>query len=736
MTAFSGTLGVDAPPVERVEEPLRLSRSTARVSDDVVAHKGRIVFVVAPFQTTFTPSLGVSQLKANLAEQSFDDVDILYLNFQYAELIGIKPYETIVTRASTLLGDYVFSRVLYGCRRNELEEYVREPFVQDLGKQLVALSPRSSLVEILERLIEAAHEWVLTSTRTILDRDPWIVGFTSMFQQNCASLAVMRELKKRRPAIITAIGGSNCEGEMGKELFDRFPEIDYLGRGECDHSFINLVVSLRDGDGTRSTAGILSRRSANPPNGHPGLDIMSSAAFEETPPSSPLQSAELEKLPHPDFNDYFAQFQRAGFADQISPALVMETSRGCWWGAKQHCTFCGLNGAGMAFRAKSGPRALAEMQALVSRYGVRQIEVVDNILDLQYFKSLIPQLIERPIAELYYETKANLSKAQVQMLAQSGIRWIQPGIESLSDATLKLMGKGVTELQNVQLLKWCAEFGVSVDWNMLYGFPGEREDEIQLVANDAEMLHHLQAPLSAIVLNLDRFSPYFNAPAKYGLEPVYPAKPYRYIYPFSENSLRRLAYFYDSGFFSGKSESAGFKTLKGVVTRWAAAHAQSYLLGIPRRKTLILLDTRSCARRFVHRLTGVRRKVYECCDKATGISTIVDALGPAVGVEEVESHLRSLVDEKLMLTAGGRYLSLAVFPANDQLRFTRKRPMGHFRPTNVRAYTRRLGELGDARAVASVMARTARRMSKRVTTRLRAKTLLLLVRTLAQTPAL
>lgn len=41
------------------------------------------------------------------------------------------------------------------------------------------------------------------------------------------------------------------------------------------------------------------------------------------------------------------------------------------------------------------------------------------------------------------------------------MRRIQPGIESLSTPTLKLMEKGVSLLQNVRLLSWCAEIGIS-----------------------------------------------------------------------------------------------------------------------------------------------------------------------------------------------------------------------------------------------------------------------------------
>src|SRR5688572_18503743 len=151
---------------------------------DAKARHGDILLVVPPFQTILTPSIGVSQLKANLDMQSFRS-EILYLNFQYAERIGIKEYETIVSRASTLFGDYVFSRVLYGYEESELEQYVREPFVKGVGQRLLGLSPGSDLVRILHRLVEAATEWVDSSARMILDRDPWMVGFTSMFQQNC-----------------------------------------------------------------------------------------------------------------------------------------------------------------------------------------------------------------------------------------------------------------------------------------------------------------------------------------------------------------------------------------------------------------------------------------------------------------------------------------------------------------------------------------------------------------------
>src|SRR5512144_1002972 len=106
---------------------------------------------------------------------------------------------------------------------------------------------------------------------------------------------------------------------------------------------------------------------------------------------------------------------------------------------------------------------------------------------------------------LFYEVKSNLRKEQVKQLRDAGITEIQPGIESFSDAVLKLMRKGVSALQNIQLLKWCKEFGVQPRWNVLWGFPGEAGEEYERMAAMIPLLAHLPPPVSASGLRLDRF---------------------------------------------------------------------------------------------------------------------------------------------------------------------------------------------------------------------------------------
>src|SRR4029077_7134134 len=164
--------------------------------------------------------------------------------------------------------------------------------------------------------------------------------------------------------------------------------------------------------------------------------------------------------------------------------------RGCWWGAAHQCTFCGLNGTSLSYRSKSPERVLAEGRELEDRYGVSDFEAVDNILDMGYHKTLLPELAaarrppsangpRRPLSangqsrdrRIFYEIKANVSRAQVAALVDAGVMWVQPGIESLHSEVLALMDKGIQGWQNVQLLKWARELGLRLSWSILWGFP-------------------------------------------------------------------------------------------------------------------------------------------------------------------------------------------------------------------------------------------------------------------------
>ena len=454
----------------------------------------KILLVNMPFGAV-RPAIGPSLLKAHLERTGYK-TRIVYFNVRFAQKLGHADFTYIADRSPTqsLAGDWVFSRALFGPREQADQEYLAA-FRERFGMY----GPCEEQVAALHRARELAAGFIDECLAEIRWNDYEVVGFTSTFTQHVASLALARRVKERYPDRIVVFGGANCEGEMGLALHRMFPYVDYVCSGEADESFPRLIEALRDGGDPYTIPGVISRRD--------GQTICATL--------TPDRVRDLDTLPYPNYEDYFEQL--SGAASRAA-GILMESSRGCWWGQKHHCTFCGLNGTAMTFRSKTAHRVLEEISEQTRRYQTNQIEMVDNILDMRYFQDLLPELKRRRLKlGLFYETKANLTKDQVCVLRDAGVTSIQPGIESFSTNILRIMRKGTTALQNIQLLKWCKELGMKVYWNLLYGFPGEDPADYQAMADTIDRISHLNPPQGMGAIRLDRFSPNFVSAGHLGL---------------------------------------------------------------------------------------------------------------------------------------------------------------------------------------------------------------------------
>lgn len=492
-----------------------------------------VLLVSMPFGTVFSPSIGLSLLKAGLAGRGIS-AHTRYFTIPFAERVGQAFYQGIAEdgkpRTRELAGEWIFSDALFGSTPEDEQRYVEDILLRRGAWTVQTLVPPVSpaLVKRIlaaRRQVDSFLEWCLEE---VLRDQPRVVGFTSIFQQHVASLALARRIKIARPDIFIAFGGANCEGIMGAETVRQFPFVDAVVSGEAERVFPELVERVLTGASGSGLQGIRTRET---------IAVEFDRGIFATAP--PVQN--MDDLPVPDFSDYFAQFEASKYGRTWQPTLFFETSRGCWWGERMHCTFCGLNGATMSYRSKSPRRAVDELMALAERYPGCDISVVDNILDLQYFKTVLPELAARETKlDLFYETKSNLKKDRVRLLREAGVRSIQPGIESLSDAVLALMRKGVSGLQNIQLMKWCKELGVRPNWNLLFGFPGEPAEEYARMAELAPLLSHLPPPDSCAMIRLDRFSPNFFDAEKLGLIDIEPVTSYRHVYRLADEAVANL----------------------------------------------------------------------------------------------------------------------------------------------------------------------------------------------------
>jgi ribosomal peptide maturation radical SAM protein 1 len=605
----------------------------------------RVLLVNMPFSTV-RPALGVSLLKAHLADIGVP-ARIEYLNMRFSKLLGGALYLHLseVTPSELLSGDWVFAHCLSPATATSADQYLA----------MVRLRAPNAFSESIIQGIRRARELAGPFLEQCLQQVPWgsydLIGFTSTFGQNVASLALARRIKERYPSLPIILGGANCEGPMGLALHRSFPFVDFVCSGEADLSFTLLVQRLAGGGPVDDIPGVISRRQGvtHCHNLHPN------------------RTHDLDELPYPLFDDYFEQLR------QIQPEIMLdetgvsglpfETSRGCWWGERHHCTFCGLNGLAMAYRAKSPDRALREILELAERYGVDEVTAVDNILAMGYFRELLPRLEARGIGlKLFYEVKANLTREQVRLLREAGVRTIQPGIESLSNHVLSLMRKGTTALQNIQLLKWCREFGVSPIWNMLYGFPGEEPADYEEAARLMDALHHLTHPLGGLVrIRVDRFSPFFTTPEALGLRNLRPDRAYRHVYDLAEEVLDDLAYYFEHDYADGRAADEYIAPARLALDRWTRSRGNHGLVYTDDGTRLGLCDFRPGADRLWTALTGVEREIYLFCDQHRSLQRIV-AFGAERGLagEAVQEFLGTMVEGRLMVTANGHFLSLGV----------------------------------------------------------------------------
>jgi ribosomal peptide maturation radical SAM protein 1 len=603
----------------------------------------KVALIYMPFGGIKVPHLGISLLKPTLMRHGVP-CDVHYLNLYFASKIGAAMYNWICS-TRRLLGEWFFASDLF----NETWTVIH-PIFDNLADEF----PRADvpLADIEQMLLEA-RAGVGEYMENCLSSIPWeqykIIGFSSTYQQNVASLALAKRIKAAWMEKVIVFGGANCEGEMGLELHRQFPFIDYVCRGEGDHLFPVLVKHILSGAPPPNLPGLISRDKDG-----------SSVPIGVT--TQPVK--DLDSLPYPDFDDYFEQMKQNGFNLKDVSWLVAETSRGCWYGQRQQCRFCGLCGETTAFRSKSPECILEEISHLTQRHKLNQVQFADNIMDIRFLDTLIPMIIERGDEwSLLYDVKVNLRKDQLRLLKQAGVDILQPGIESLSTSVLKLMRKGCTALQNVQFLKWASELGIMTAWKMLWGFPGEDPDEYTRMADMIPALVHLQPPIIIGPMRLVRFSPYFNDAVNSGFVNIRPAAEYRAAYDLGEENLQRLAYVFNFDFADGRDPATYTAPMIEKLEYWQDNYCPGALTSMANGQALIIYDRRPGAKSARVELTSADKAIYEYCDQAHAFQSILRhllSLGYNVNENELHERLDQWVDDWLMLSDKNWYLSLAV----------------------------------------------------------------------------
>jgi hypothetical protein len=237
------------------------------------------------------------------------------------------------------------------------------------------------------------------------------------------------------------------------------------------------------------------------------------------------------------------------------------------------------------------------------------------------------------------------------------------------------MRKGVTGLQNIQLLKWCKEFGIEPSWNFLWGFPGEAAEEYERLARLVPLLTHLPAPTADARIRLDRFSPNFYDADRLGFTHVTPMPAYGHVYRLPDEAIGNLACYFKYQYKEPRDVEGYTRPLARELEKWRRAKNVSDLFSLNAGEHVVIVDLRPVSRAPFTLLTGLARRLYCACDAVKDLGQLVREEGarayePA-DPETIERTLAPLLDRGLLVREGSRYLALAI-------------PLGEYRlPTTI-----------------------------------------------------
>ncbi|MCX6997768.1 MAG: RiPP maturation radical SAM C-methyltransferase [Kiritimatiellaeota bacterium] len=615
----------------------------------------KVLLVNMPFAAPAIPSLALTQLHAVAAARFAGQLQIetLYLNHDFARYLGdLGAYKHVLSNQGfmTGIGDWFFRTAAFPATPDNSGEYFARYYAgADAPAQRawnVLLSRRADVGALLD-------SWIAQYRLA----EAGVVGFTALFAQTVAAFAMARRIKALNPNTIILMGGAACSDEMGLEFSRRVEAIDYFFSGPGLVSFPAFLRGWLDGD---------LPAAARLPGVFPGISRAPSPAAPPAAASGQLLGDDLDlDTPVPlAYDGFLDSLERAFPGGEFKPILPFETSRGCWWGERQRCAFCGLNGPALRFRAMRAERAIAQIRALFA-YAPRCVflESVDTILPKNYLADVLPALHPPPGLKVQYEVRPLLGEAELQTLCAAGVTVLQPGIESLATATLKLMRKGTTAFQNLRFLKACSKFPLEVGWNLLIYSPGESEATYARYLRDLPLLMHLHPPQAASLVGFVRYSEYYERARAYGLD-LQPEDYYRLTFPFDEAGLARVAVkFYDARADADRMAD-WLRRLNAAIDRWRTrwlnqdGQAEARLCLVCDGDAAVVYDSRPGAPRQ-HALTTTQRAVLELLETPRTPADLAKGL-PQTPATDLDGALAFFSEHGLVFEEDGRYLSLVI----------------------------------------------------------------------------
>jgi radical SAM superfamily enzyme YgiQ (UPF0313 family) len=289
------------------------------------------------------------------------------------------------------------------------------------------------------------------------------IGISSQFTPYCTeALTVASLVKSINQELPVIIGGAHVSAAPQDVLMH--PCVDYIVRGEADHTLPLLLQQIRQD---------------KPPDAIEGIGYKRNGTVHINPRRSFIN--ELDSLPFP--ARHLLNFTRYTIKGKSYTVLI--TSRGC----PQKCTYCSVSRVmGEKFRVRSPEKVLQEVKHCKEKYGISLFDIEDDNFTLDQKRALqILNLLIEEFGEYELQLYAmnglsifSLNKELIESMKRAGFHHLDLSLGSISPRASIQMNRPHNPQQATTVLKQAAEYNLPATTYIIFGIPGHTlEDMVQ-----------------------------------------------------------------------------------------------------------------------------------------------------------------------------------------------------------------------------------------------------------------
>lgn len=304
----------------------------------------------------------------------------------------------------------------------------------------------------------------------ILDRRPWLVGFTCYLWNVDRTLWIAAQIRRHRPEVKIVLGGPEITADNDWLL--AHPAVDYAVFGEGEQTFVELLNATAAGADLAAV---------------PGL-------WTAAAPCTPRRRGPLSNL-----NEISSPYLEGILDAADEQMLLLETARGCVF----KCRFCYYPKSYEGLYQLDRQQVLANLHHATER-GAREVFLLDPTLNQRRdFVDFVRLLAEgNPGRQFTYSAELRaegITAETAGLLRDANFTEVEIGLQSVDRHTQELMNRRVNQKAFLRGAQAMLDADMRVRIDLILGLPGDTVDSVR---RGIELLAGLQPRCQAQIFNL------------------------------------------------------------------------------------------------------------------------------------------------------------------------------------------------------------------------------------------